>query len=96
LATNISASDCTRNWVNGVANTGTFAQARGASWSRGVSGIPNGWTVANSSNMVTIKNYGIFLDYIEYNSSITSVTFQYTVKIVATPESDDVACAETY
>ena len=46
LATNISAVNCTYNWVTGVAPTGTFVEATGMSgWSAGNSGIPNGWTV---------------------------------------------------
>ena len=37
--------DNTLNWVNGVAATGTFTKANGATWTTGVSGIPTGWTV---------------------------------------------------
>lgn len=43
LATNISATDCTKNWVDGVASEGTFVKAANADWSSG--GIPSGWTV---------------------------------------------------
>ena len=45
LATDISASNCTGNWVSGVASTGTFVKASGTSWTTGVNGIPTGWTV---------------------------------------------------
>jgi hypothetical protein len=46
LATNISASNCTTNWVNGVAASGTFTKAASMSgWTTGNSGIPSGWTV---------------------------------------------------
>ena len=46
LATDISASNCTYDWVNGVASTGTFVKALGMSgWSSGNSGIPNNWTI---------------------------------------------------
>jgi hypothetical protein len=46
LATDISANYCTGNWLNGVATTGTFTKASGAtSWPTGNSGIPSGWTV---------------------------------------------------
>ena len=49
LATNISASNCTQNWVDGVASTGTFVKdANMSSWGTGVNGIPNGWTVQNA------------------------------------------------
>jgi hypothetical protein len=49
LATNISASDCTTNWVEGVASSGTFIKAANMSgWTTGNSGIPSGWTVQNA------------------------------------------------
>jgi len=31
--------------VNGVATTGTFTKASGATWPEGANGIPSGWTV---------------------------------------------------
>ena len=50
LATDISAYDCTTNWVNGVSATGTFVKdANMTSWSTGVNGIPSGWTVQDAS-----------------------------------------------
>ena len=48
LATNISATNCLYNWVNGVASTGTFTKAASmTSLPTGSSGIPSGWTVVN-------------------------------------------------
>ena len=44
LATDISASYCTRNWVNNVASVGIFVRDCNTQWSTGVNGIPNGWT----------------------------------------------------
>ena len=50
LATNISVTNCTQNWVKDVASQGTFVQADGTSWPRGVNGIPTNWTaVADGS-----------------------------------------------
>ena len=54
LAIDISAINCTINWVNGVASSGTFVKKRTAesassNWERGVNGIPTGWTVENVS-----------------------------------------------
>ena len=50
LATDISASNCTRSWVPGVASTGTFVKnPRMNEWTTGTSGIPTGWTVENNS-----------------------------------------------
>ncbi len=48
LATDISASDCTADWLDGVATTGTFTQAPGVAWPTGANGIPNGWVVKGS------------------------------------------------
>ena len=52
LATNISASDCTKNWLNNVSANGTFykASSMGAGTSGGwplnsASGVPNTWSV---------------------------------------------------
>ena len=48
LATNISASNCTNNWVANVSATGTFYKAASmTSWTTGASGIPTSWTKRN-------------------------------------------------
>ena len=47
LATDISATDCLKDWVKGVAATGTFTKAASATIPNGVDGIPTGWTVVN-------------------------------------------------
>ena len=49
LATDISTQTPTLGWVAGVASTGTFVKAAGATWSRGNSGIPTGWTVVDAT-----------------------------------------------
>ena len=50
LATNISANNCTTNWVNYVASTGTFVKAAGMEdWPTGASGIPSGWTIVDDN-----------------------------------------------
>lgn len=50
LATNLSATDCTTGWVEGVGATGTFVKAASADWSvkTGNDGIPAGWTVQDA------------------------------------------------
>lgn len=51
LATDISASDCTSNWVSGVSSTGTFTKSASMiSWSTSVNGIPDNWTVVSYSS----------------------------------------------
>lgn len=48
LATDITASDCTTNWVDGVAASGTFTKSpQMTSWTTGNNGIPTGWTVVD-------------------------------------------------
>lgn len=48
LATDISASNCLYDWVNGVAGTGTFIKSeKMESLPTGYSGIPKNWTVKN-------------------------------------------------
>jgi len=50
LATNISASQCTNNWVKNVASTGTFVKNSSMSnWTTGQNGIPSGWTVQDAT-----------------------------------------------
>ena len=50
LATNISASDCTTDWVRDVASTGTFVKAASMTgWTIGVNGIPSGWSLQNAA-----------------------------------------------
>ena len=48
LTTDISATNCTQGWVDGVAATGTFVKSLNMSgWTTGINGIPTGWTVLN-------------------------------------------------
>jgi hypothetical protein len=50
LATDISAYDCTKNWVYGVAASGTFTKAASmTSWTSGKNGIPSGWSVQDAT-----------------------------------------------
>ena len=48
LATNISATDCTSNWLREVRSTGTFYKAASMTgWPTLSNGIPDGWTVVD-------------------------------------------------
>ena len=52
LATNISETRCTYQWVENVPATGTFVKAASMSgWQSktGTDGIPSGWTVQNAN-----------------------------------------------
>jgi uncharacterized protein YjdB len=49
-ATDISATNCTNEWVRNVHSTGVFTKRNGMSdWTRGVNGIPSGWTVQDDT-----------------------------------------------
>lgn len=83
LATNISASACTYKWVDGVANKGFFIKDSSMIyWNRNTSGIPSGWTVYDSTDVVTIPTLSISPTYIDnapangsaYTITITSNT----------------------
>lgn len=46
LATDVSATNCLLNWVNGVKSSGVFVKHINATWTNsGNSGVPNNWTV---------------------------------------------------
>lgn len=46
MATDISATKATWQWLDGVAENGTFTKAAGMNdWTEGSGGIPSGWTV---------------------------------------------------
>ena len=50
LATDISDSSCTIDWVKGVSSTGAFVKHPNMSnWITGVNGIPSGWVVEDAS-----------------------------------------------
>ena len=54
LATSISAQYCTKDWVKGVASSGTFVKASSMnSWTIGNYGIPPGWTVCDTESGTT-------------------------------------------
>ena len=50
LATNFDG-DCTYYWLYGVASDGTFTKASSATWTRGYSGIPDDWSVEETTHL---------------------------------------------
>ena len=51
LATDISAKDCTTDWLFYTAAEGTFTKAKEMTkWGAGPSGIPTGWTVEDAED----------------------------------------------
>ena len=67
LATDISADNCTLNWLTNVSPTGTFVKAAGMEdWEIGVNpddgeyyGIPEGWNVENIDVFTTDGNWDV-------------------------------------
>ena len=51
LATDISANNCTLNWLQNVSSTGTFIKAEGVTWPSGASGIPSTWVQIEKRTM---------------------------------------------
>ena len=79
-AKDISASNCTNEWLDGVSYSGTFNNMGFAPFSRGASGIPNGWT----ENIPPIQSITVNPDTftIEFNNE--TVTCNSTLEVVTT------------
>ena len=58
LATDISAEDCTGDWLDAVADTGIFITPASTNWPSGVSGIPEGWNRTTTINFATASDCG--------------------------------------
>ena len=71
LATDISASKCLTDWVNGVASSGTFVKNYYTNLDNGSSGIPNKWVLLNIKDNITC---GIF--YIDLFSGKEKFDFE--------------------
>ena len=55
-ATDISAPYCTKQWLDGVADSGTFIGSSEAGWTKNSSsGIPSGWTLLDYSVPLTFE-----------------------------------------
>lgn len=50
LLTNRTGPNVMKEWLNGVAATGTFVKAPNATWELGISGIPSGWTIIDATD----------------------------------------------
>ena len=78
-AKDISATDCTKNWLSNVANSGTFNNMGFAPFKTGSSGVPSGWTevvppiqsITANPDTFTIKSYK---DTVKCTSTLTITT----------------------
>lgn len=74
-ATDISAYNCTYNWVNGVATAGTFVKNTDMSgWSTGNDGIPTNWVIQNYTPVVVTKSITLQPTTVDVSSAATSTT----------------------
>lgn len=76
LATDVSATYATYDWLSNVASSGTFYKNPNASWSRGANGIPSNWNVEDYVEP-TPSVYPVYYDEIQdppNNVTFTSMT----------------------
>ena len=83
LATDVSATDCLRQWVKGVASTGTFVKYAAASWViNGDDGVPEGWTVnyeGPSISPLTFESLGVTGISLIKNGDPDDISLEYKV-----------------
>ena len=88
LATNISAEECTYQWLYQVSPTGTFVKNSSmSSWSRGESSIPSTWNIcdngydsyAGSTTPAGPANKAVSIPFGQVDSASTSTAFTATV-----------------
>ncbi len=90
LATDISASDCTGNWLSNVASTGTFTKSSSMNlWTRGANGIPTNWTILNDNGSSTNEFAINSISYVVDNSTLTAEvkSVDNSLRSVIIPES---------
>ena len=81
FANDISATNCTNDWLSGVSSTGTFINFGSATYPTGASGIPSGWTEVKAPPIQSITaNPDTFT--IEFNNE--TVTCKSTLEVVTT------------
>ena len=82
LATDISATDCLTDWLDGTMLLGTFITADNPpAWPSDTSGIPGGWTSYTESQYEEVRHY-------ELSNKVSSTTDNMKIEVVnALPET---------
>ena len=76
LATDISATNCLTDWVDGTMLLGTFITAdTPPAWPSGTSGIPSGWTSYTESQYEEVRHY-------ELANKVSSTTENMKIEVV--------------
>lgn len=80
LATDISASSCTSNWLSNVSSTGTFVKNPSMNnWTIGANGIPSGWIVQDYTPPFCIDFTNSTTDGSVTISANTQNSFNYSI-----------------
>jgi hypothetical protein len=102
LATDISADNCTLNWLTNVSPTGTFVKAAGMEdWEIGVNpddgeqyGIPEGWTVDSIDVFTTDGNWDVAANWsgnaVPADGSDVAIVANATIPSGVTVHADDI------
>jgi len=74
-ATDLSATNCTQNWVNGILNySGTFVKQSGFNgWTEGADGYPWSWTLSDASLNPTVNVNKVWYNLNSYNLTATVI-----------------------
>ena len=76
LATDISATDCLTDWLDGTMLLGTFITTDNPpAWPSGTSGIPSGWTSYTESQYEEVRHY-------ELANKVSSSTENMKIEVV--------------
>ena len=94
LATDISATNSTYNWVWGVASSGTFVKNAAATWTKGNSGIPTNWTVEDYGD-VSVTGVTLSPSSITINKDATHILIATVLPNNATNKSITWASSDT-
>ena len=87
LATNTGATQCTTDWVQGVAPTGTFVKDSSmTSWTIGINGIPTGWVTKDTDDEAFTPLTFVALESgtFRFSGSTTANTLSYSLDSGAT------------
>lgn len=87
-------TDCTNNWLSGVAETGTFVKNHEAEWDiiSGPSGIPAGWMVVDDNENVEISlNKDFFIIATGGFEQISATTYPEGLEVTFESSNEDVA-----
>ena len=88
LATDISATDCLTDWLDGTMLLGTFITAENKpAYASGTSGIPSGWNVYTESQYEEVRHYELAN---KVSSSTNGLNIEVVNALPATPAENTI------